>query len=393
MLQTRGVGLETTDTVALVSERSEEAKATAADGRSLTLECCDADTVRELDRRRPLESSPNSRQSRGKPSSSHLQGRDTSKMSFQHFIGIDVSKAKLDFAIDQQNATTTVSNAPKGIDELMEQLPEPKSCLIVVEATGNYERAIVVRMVDAGHVVAVVNPRQVRDFAKAMGILAKTDKIDARVIAKFGELTRPRAVAKTKQSQDELDQLVTRRRQLIGTRTVEKNRQGQAASQAVRKSIQRVLDAINKDIKKIDREIEKLVQSDDDWKNRAELLGTMPGIGEVTSTTLIAELPELGELNRQQISSLVGLAPFNRDSGQMRGKRSIFGGRKSVRSALYMAALSARRYNPTIAAFSQRLTNQGKPPKVVIVACMRKILVTLNTMVKTNSPWKNLKNA
>ena len=205
-----------------------------------------------------------------------------------------------------------------------------------------------------------------------------------------GSLPDLEAVVKTKELQGELDQLVTRRRQLIDTRTAEKNRQGQAVSKVVFKSIQRVLDALNKDIKALDREIEKLVQSDDDWKNRAKLLGTMPGIGEVTSATLIAELPELGDLNRQQISSLVGLAPFNRDSGTMRGKRSIFGGRRAVRSALYMAALSARRHNPAIAAFSKRLNEQGKPPKVIITACMRKILVILNTMVKTNSPWKNL---
>ncbi|QDT59772.1 Transposase [Stieleria bergensis] len=393
MLHSSGVSLDTTDAVALASERSEEAKATAADGRSLTLECCNADTVREPDRRRPLVNSPYSRLSRDKLSSSHLQGRDTSKMSFQHFIGIDVSKAKLDLAFDEQATTTVVPNDPKGIDELVDLLPEAKSCLIVIEATGNYERPLAVRLVEAGHVVSVVNPRQVRDFAKAIGQLAKTDKIDARIIALFGKLTRPRAVAKTKQLQGELDQLVTRRRQLIGTRTAEKNRQGQAVSGAVRKSIQRVLDAINNDIKMIDREIQKLVQSDDDWKHRAELLGTMPGIGDVTSATIIAELPELGDLNRREIASLVGLAPFNRDSGQMRGKRSIFGGRGSVRSALYMAALSARRYNPAIAAFSKRLTEQGKPPKVVIAACMRKILITLNTMVKTNTTWENPQNA
>ena len=317
MLRAGGVSEETIHAVALVSERSEEAKATAADGRSLTLERRNADAVWERDRRRPLEQSPNSRQSREIRSSSHLQGRDTSKMSFQHFIGIDVSKAKLDLAFDQQTTTAIVANNSEGIGELIEILPDPTSCLIVVEATGNYERQLVVRLVDAGHVVSVVNPRQVRDFAKAIGKLAKTDKIDARVIAQFGKLTRPRALAKTKQLQGELDQLVTRRRQLIGTRTAEKNRQGQAASKVVRKSIQRVLDAINKDIKSIDVEIEKLLRSDDDWKNRAELLGTMPGIGDVTSATIIAELPELGDLNRQQISSLVGLAPFNRDSGAM----------------------------------------------------------------------------
>jgi len=314
-------------------------------------------------------------------------------MSFQHFVGVDVSKAKLDLAFDEQQSHTTVPNDAKGIDKLVELLPKPDSCLITIEATGNYERTLVVRLIDAGHVVAVVNPRQVRDFAKAIGKLAKTDKIDARVIAQFGKLTRPRAVATTKQLQGELDQLVTRRRQLISTRTAEKNRQGHAASQVVRKSIQRVLDAINKDIKSLDREITKLVQSDDDWKNRAKLLETMPGVGEVTTTTIIAELPELGDLNRQQIASLVGLAPFNRDSGKMSGKRSIFGGRRAVRTALYMAALSARRSNPAIKGFAQRLSEQGKPPKVIITACMRKILVTLNSMIKTDSPWKNLKNA
>ena len=393
MLHTSGVSEETSTVVALASERSEEAKATTADGRSFTLECCPADTVRELDRHGPLENSPNSRLSQDKLLSSYLQGRDTSKMCFQHFIGIDVSKAKLDLAFDEKSTTAIVSNDSNGIDELVKLLPDPGTCLIVIEATGNYERKLVVRLVDAGHVVSVVNPRQVRDFAKALGKLAKTDKIDARVIAQFGKLTRPRAVAKTKEKQDELDQLVTRRRQLIGTRTAEKNRQGQDASKFVRKSIQRVLDAINKDIKAIDGEIEKLVKSDDDWKSRAKLLGTMPGIGDVTSTTIIAELPELGNLNRKQISALVGLAPFNRDSGKMKGKRSIFGGRQSVRTALYMAALSATRCNPAIKEFYQRLKENGKPPKVAMTACMRKILVTLNTMVKTNSSWENLKTA
>lgn len=389
MLHASGVLRETTDAVPLDSERSEEAEGTAADVRSFTHECCDADIEREPDRRRFLENSPNSRLSRAKNSSSYLQGRDTAKMSFQHFVGIDVSKAKLDLACSDQSTATTFTNDSKGFDELMKLLPEPNLCLIVLEATGNYEQALVVRLTDAGHVVSVVNPRQVRSFAKAMGRLAKTDKIDARVIAEFGEKIRPRAVAKTKELQGELDQLVTRRRQLIETRTSEKNRQGQAKSKLVHKSIQRVLDTLNKDVKAIDREIARLVQSDDDWKNRAELLGTMPGVGDVTSNTLIAELPELGELNRQQIAALVGVAPFNDDSGTMNGKRTIYGGRVSVRNVLYMAAMSARRHNPVIAAFSQRLGEQGKPPKVIITACMRKILVILNSMVKTNSPWKN----
>ena len=314
-------------------------------------------------------------------------------MSFTQIVGIDVSKAKLDIADSQSKSVVQRANDDQGIQELLSELPAPPSCLVVVEATGGYERNLVLTLVDAGHIVSVVNPRQVRDFAKALGILAKTDKVDAQVIAKFGEMVRPRAVAKTNKKQDELDQLVTRRRQLINTRRAEKNRQGQAASAFVRKSIQRSLDHIKKDLKRVDVEIAKLVQSDDDWRNRAELLKTAPGVGEVTSSTLIAELPELGKLNRKQISSLVGLAPYSCESGTMKGKQSIFGGRRSVRAALYMAALSAKSHNPTLAEFAHRLKAKGKPPKVIITACMRKLLTILNAMIKQNSPWQNQQTA
>ena len=209
------------------------------------------------------------------------------------------------------------------------------------------------------------------------------------MIAKFGEQVRPRAVAKTRQNQDELDQLVTRRRQLLASRTAEKNRQATITSKVVRKSIQKSVEYLNKEIRRIDAEITKLVQSDDQWKGKADILKRTPGVGEVTSNTLIAELPELGKLNRQQISSLVGVAPFNRDSGKLRGQRTIFRGRRSVRSALYMACLSAQRYNPAIAKFADRLESQGKAPKVILVACMRKLLVILNTLIKTNTYWKS----
>lgn len=308
-------------------------------------------------------------------------------MSFDQFFGIDVSKAKLELANSRSKSSDTFGNSQSQFGTLLEQLPEPETCLIVIEATGGYERPVVTCLVDAGHVVSVVNPRQVRDFAKALGFLAKTDKIDAHVIARFGELVRPRAIAKTHKKQDELDQLVARRRQLIATRTAEKNRQGQAASQLVRKSIQWSLDHINKDIKRMDKEIRKLVESDDDWRNRIELLKSVPGVGEVTASTMVAELPELGQLNRKQITALVGLAPFNYESGQQRGKQSIFGGRKPVRSALYMAALSAIRCNPVIADFANRLKQQGKPPKVILTACMRKLLTVLNAMAKENTLW------
>ena len=310
-------------------------------------------------------------------------------MNFNHFVGIDVSKAKLDTALDKRSLGT-VSNDSLGHRALLEQLPDSGTCLIVLEATGGYEKAVVLELVDAGHIVSVVNPRQVRDFAKALGILAKTDKIDALVIARFAEQVRPRAVGKKHENQEELDQLVTRRRQLLGVRTAEKNRQAMATSKFVFKSIQKILDQLKKEIKSTDAEIARLIKADDQWKGKSEILTSAPGIGEVSSSTLLAELPELGELNRKQISSLVGLVPFNRDSGKMRGKRTIFGGRSSVRSVLYMAAMSAKRFNPTIKAFAERLEEQGKPQKVILVACMRKLLVILNTMIKTNSTWKTV---
>jgi len=269
-------------------------------------------------------------------------------------------------------------NEASGHQQLLKQLPSPGTCLIVFEATGGYESPAVLELVDANHIVCVVNPRQVRDFARAHGILAQTDKIDACVIARFGKEVRPRAVEKTHEKQQELDQLVTRRRQLIVTRTAEKNRQATATSKVVRKSLQHSLDRLNKDIRKISAEISKLVKSDDEWKGKAEILESAPGFGEVTAATLIAELPELGRLNRQEISALVGVAPFNRDSGTLRGRRTVFGGGRAVRNVLYMAALCARRFNPVIATFANRIQSQGKKPKVIIFACMRKLLVIRN---------------
>jgi transposase len=308
-------------------------------------------------------------------------------MDFACVIGIDVAKAKLDVANGQDSPIQQFDNDASGHQQLLKTLPKQKTCLVVLEATGQYEKHIVMELVNAGHLVSVVNPRQVRDFAKAIGILAKTDKIDARVISHFGQLVRPRTVAQTHEKQDELDQLVTRRRQLIATRTAEMNRQSMATSKVVRKSVQQHVDHLKKDIRKIDVEITRLVKSDEEWNGKSELLQSAPGVGPVTASTLIAELPELGKISRQKISSLVGIAPFNRDSGQFRGRRMIFGGRRTVRSVLYMAALTARRHNPVIRAFADRLEAQGKLPKVIIVACMRKLLVILNTMVKTNTSW------
>ncbi|MEO2036298.1 MAG: transposase [Planctomycetaceae bacterium] len=308
-------------------------------------------------------------------------------MEFESVIGIDVAKKKLDVADWPVSFAEQFGNEDVGHKKLIKKLPKAGSCLIVVEATGGYEKGIVLALVSAGYLVSVVNPRQVRDFAKALGILAKTDKIDARVIARFGQHVRPRALAQTHKKQDEIGQLVSRRRQLTVSKTAEKNRMHSVTSKVVLKSVQKIVDQLSKEIRRIEAEIARLVKSDDQWKARAELIQSAPGVGEVTATTLIAEVPELGQLNRQKISALIGVAPFNRDSGQFRGRRTIFGGRRAVRSVLYMAALSARRHNPLIRAFADRLEARGKLQKVVLVACMRKLLVILNTMVKTNTHW------
>jgi transposase len=306
------------------------------------------------------------------------------------WIGIDVAKAALDVAWGSgDNARhSTVENSAIGRTALVGQLPPADETRVVVEATGGYERALVTALVEAGYRVAVVNPRHVRDFAKALGILAKTDRIDALVLARFGQQVQPRILEEDPTERLELAQLVARRRQLIDLRTMELNRSQQTSARVAQKSIQHVLKLLAKEIEQLEAEIARLLQSDDDWRAKIELLSTTPGVAKVTSATLVAELPELGRLNRQAIAALVGIAPFNDDSGRHRGSRRVAGGRASVRHVLYMATLSARRFNPVIRVFSERLAAQGKKPKVVITACMRKLLVILNTMVKNNTPWK-----
>lgn len=311
----------------------------------------------------------------------------TASTTPQHFVGIDVSKDSFDVHILPAGTATHTTSDQQGRAELLRLLPPPGTGLIVLEATGGYERAVVAELMTAGHTVAVVNPRQVRDFAKAMGTLAKTDALDAKVIALFAERVQPRPSALVHQRQHELEELVARRRQLIEHRTAEKNRQRQSLSKPVQKSLTRSLKALEQDLEVIDAAIFQLVASDDDWQNRRQMLEGVPGIAGVTAVSLVAELPELGQLNRQKIAALVGLAPLNRDSGQFRGRRTIFGGRATVRCALYMAALSAAQHNPVIKLFSDRLKAAGKPPKVVLIACMRKLLIILNAMIRTNTPW------
>jgi transposase len=307
------------------------------------------------------------------------------------WIGIDVAKDTLDVAWhhDDQIRRLSSKNTREGLAQLLRQLPPAEQARVVVEATGGYERRLVAALWEAGYPVAVVNPRQVRDFAKALGILAKTDRIDAVVLARFGQQVQPRILDKSPAQQAELAQLVARRRQLIELRTMESNRLQQATARAACKSIRQVLETLDKQVAKIEAEITSLLESHDDWQAKIQVLSSTPGIGQVASATLVAELPELGRLNRQAISALVGVAPFNDDSGTHRGKRRIIGGRASVRQVLYMAALSARRCNPVIHAFAERLAAQGKPAKVVLTACMRKLLVILNTMLHNNTPWRS----
>ena len=239
----------------------------------------------------------------------------------------------------------------------------------------------------AGHQVAVVNPRQVRDFARGLGILAKTDRLDARVIARFAEQAQPRTVEVGSEKQAELRELVTRRRQLVELRTAEQNRLETTLTKVVRKNVRHLIEQLEKQIHQLEEAIGQLVESQPELSSKAALLESVPGVGPVTVTSLLVDLPELGRLDRQQVAALVGVAPFNRDSGKFHGRRAIWGGRAAVRSVLYMAALTARRSNPVIREFAQRLEAAGKPFKVVLTACMRKLLVILNSMLKNNLPW------
>lgn len=307
------------------------------------------------------------------------------------FVGIDVSKDQLDVAVLPEGKKLPVARNRQGYQKLLAELPAPGTCLVILEATGGYEREVVAELLDRGHHVAVVNPRQVRDYARALGILAKTDEIDARVLAQFGQHVRPRCLLAAAPQLVELQQLVDRRRQLLDLRTAETNRLEQSTSKITRKSILQVLKTLEGQIGHMEAQISRLVESNDDWKHKAKLLLSVPGIGDVTTATLLADLPELGQLNREQVAALAGLAPYNHDSGKLKGQRAIWGGRSAIRTVLYMATLSARRCNPVIKAFAARLAAKGKKFKVLITACMRKLLVILNTLVKNNTPW-NAKN-
>jgi transposase len=312
----------------------------------------------------------------------------TDSASAEVVVGIDVAKDKLDVHLWPAGLDVRFDNTPAGIEALVERLGQFAVKLVVIEATGRYERRAAMTLMDAGFEVAIVNPRQPRDFAKSTGQLAKTDRIDARILAQFGAIIGPRPSERPAENQLVIDELVARRRQLVAMITMERNRIEQAVHMPLRRQLQYSIKALEKQLAQIEQQMLELIERDDDWRGRYRLLVSVPGVGQATATALIAELPELGKLNRQCIAKLVGVAPLNRDSGKQRGQRHIFGGRQSVRNALYMATLTARTWNPVIRALAQRLSAAGKPFKVVMTACMRKLLVILNTMVRDNQPWR-----
>ena len=304
----------------------------------------------------------------------------------KRIIGIDVGKEKLDAALNGQKRVKSWANDETDRAKLAAWVVDQQVELVVVEASGGYEARIVSELVERGQAVALVNPTRVRAFARAAGVLAKTDKIDARTIAYFGATMAPRAQARRSQAQLALNESVTRRRQLVLMITAERNRL-QTASPEMRESIARHLDWLQQEINALEEQINQAIAANSEWAETAKRLQSVPGVGTITASTLVADLPELGQLNRQKIAALVGVAPFNNDSGQRRGKRRIFGGRTSVRAVLYMAALSATKHNPVIKAFYERLLEKGKVKKVALTACMRKLLVILNSMVKSGQDW------
>lgn len=308
-------------------------------------------------------------------------------MSDETVVGIDVSKAQLDVAVRPSGEAWRVENEPASLKRLAERLKELAPRLVVMEATGGLEIPIAAVLGRAGLPVVIVNPRQVREFARATGRLAKNDKIDAMILALFGERVRPEIRPLPDDLAQAFDALLARRRQLVLMLAEEKTRLQQARSREVRSGIQRHIRWLEREIHDVERGLTDSVHRSPLWKAKDDLLQSAPGVGQVTSFTLLADLPELGRLNRKQIASLVGVAPHAADSGTLRGKRITWGGRAPVRQALYMAALAACHSNPTFRGFYQRLIAAGKPPKVAIVACMRKLLTVLNAILRDGTPW------
>ena len=305
------------------------------------------------------------------------------------YVGIDVAKAQVDVAIRPSNDRWEISHDDAGIHKLVSQLKTLEPALVVLEASGGLELPLVAALAAEELPVVVVNPRQVRDFARATGKLAKTDALDAAVLAHFGDVVRPSVRPLRDAETQVLNSLVARRHQVITMLISEKNRLG-TATIAVRPRIEAHISWLERELDDLGKSLRHTLRHSPVWREKDDLLRTVPGVGEQLSLTLLAYLPELGTLDRRQIAALVGVAPFNRDSGTLRGKRTVWGGRARVRAALYMGALVASRFNPVIRDFYKRLLAAGKPKKLALTACMRKLLVILNSMLKHGSPWRDL---
>ena len=303
------------------------------------------------------------------------------------YVGIDVSKSYLDVFIPEEGAFR-VEYTDTGLAELIEKLSGFEVTMAVMEATGKFEALCATVLANNKIPVSVVNPRQVRDFARSTGRLAKTDAIDAEMISRFGEAIKPTAKELRSEDEERFDELLTRRRQVLGMMTSEKNRLGMLRDRKVRRRIVAHIRWLERDLKNVDGEMSDAIKESPIWRVKDALLRSVPGVGEATSKVLLGELPELGKLNRKEIASLVGVAPMNRDSGKMRGKRTTIGGRSIVRTALYMAALSATRHNPELRSFYLRLVDAGKPKKVALTATMRKLVILLNAIVARGTAWQ-----
>lgn len=308
-------------------------------------------------------------------------------MTAQLYVGIDVAKAHLDVALGKDGVVFQVERQEQGLAQLVQRLKQHPIALVVMEATGGLQVPVAAALSVAGLAVAVVNPRHVRDFARATGKLAKTDALDARMLAFMGEALKPPARPLLDAETRELEALLTRRRQLLEMVVAESNRYD-VAHATVRPRILKHLQWLKKQLADVDKDLGSAIRKSPVWREKDELLQSVPGVGRVLSCSLLAELPELGSLNRKQVASLAGVAPHACDSGTLKGKRHVWGGRATLRAALYMATLSAVRCNPTLRAFYERLKKAGKPKKVALVACMRKLLTILNTLVRTRQPWQ-----
>jgi transposase len=303
------------------------------------------------------------------------------------FVGIDVAKAELEVVVRPSGARWTVTNDAAGLAQLQTRLQAAAPSLIVLEATGGYEVAVVATLATAALPVVVLNARQVRDFARATGRLAKTDAIDAGVLAHFAEVVRPPVRPLPDAMTQSLQAWLTRRRQLVGMLLAEEQRRSRAP-RPIQRQIDQHVRWLRAQLGAVEKDLAQTLRESPVWREKDDLLRSVPGVGPVLTTTLLGDVPELGQLNRKQIAALIGVAPLNRDSGTYRGRRAVWGGRARVRATLYMAALTATRYNPVIRAFYARLVAAGKPKKVALTACMRKLLTILNAMIARRTAWK-----